>query len=161
MGATELTALLWRERELLDLVIFKLTEEQLLLTGGHSRWLPHATAEVEAAMKLLRAAGLAVAVEVAAVAQEWGVQGDPTLADLAAAAPEPWAEILRSHRTALNAQTIQAKNVRDTNENFLRAASRSTQETLAALRPETGTYDSHGVAGSAASPSASLFDTQL
>lgn len=161
MGANELTALLWRERELLDLVIFKLTEEQLVLTGGHSRWLPSATAEVEAAMKMLQNASLAVTVEVSSVADEWNVSGDPSLAELAAAAPAPWGEILNSHRMALSSQTAQAKAVRDTNESFLRAASRSTQETLAALRPETGTYDAHGVAGATAGSSASFFDTQI
>lgn len=33
MGANELSALLWRERELLELLVFKLEEEQLLLQG--------------------------------------------------------------------------------------------------------------------------------
>jgi len=161
MGANELSALLWHERKLLDLVIFKLTEEQLLLTAGHSRWLPHATAEVEAAMNLLQDASLAVAVEVSAVAEEWGVSGEPSLGDLAAAAPAPWGEILNSHRAALSSQTAQAKTVKETNENFLRAASRATQETLASLRPDAGTYDSHGVAGPATGSSASLFDTKI
>ena len=36
MGANELSALLWRERELLELLSFKLEEEQLLLTAGKS-----------------------------------------------------------------------------------------------------------------------------
>lgn len=161
MGANELSALLWSERNLLDLVIFKLTEEQLLLTGGHTRWLPHATAEVKASMNHLRLAGLAVAVEVAAVAKEWGLEGEPTLSELAAAAPSAWADILRSHRTAQSAQVAQIQTLRDSNENFLRAASRSTQETLAGLRPETGTYDSHGAAGRQSGSSASLLDTQI
>ena len=47
MGANELSALLWRERELLELLTFKLEEEQLLLTAGRTRWIEHATREVE------------------------------------------------------------------------------------------------------------------
>lgn len=160
MGANELTALLWRERELLDLLIFKLTEEQLLLSGGQTRWLGHATSEVEAAMKLLRTAGLARDVEISAVAKGWGLDGEPTLLELAAAAPAPWGEILTSHHAAMSGQATQIKDLRDENTRFLKAASRSTQETLASLRPEAGTYNAQGVTGTGSS-SASLFDTQL
>lgn len=161
MGANELSALLWSERNLLDLVIFKLTEEQLLLTGGHTRWLPHATAEVKATIIRLRTASLAVAVEVASVAKEWGLDGEPTLSELIAAAPSTWADILSSHRTAQTSQVAQIQALRDANEHFLRTMARSTQETLATMRPETGTYDSHGAAGRSSSSSASLLDTQI
>ena len=40
MAIHELSALLWRERELLDVLTFKLEEEQLLLTSGKSRSSP-------------------------------------------------------------------------------------------------------------------------
>ena len=61
MGAHELSAMLWHERELLELLVFKLEEEQLLLTAGKSRWLQHATREVEQVLERLRDAGLAPA----------------------------------------------------------------------------------------------------
>ena len=47
MGANDLSTFLWHERELLELLIFKLEEEQLLLTAGKTKWLQHATREVE------------------------------------------------------------------------------------------------------------------
>ena len=47
MSLTEVSSILWRERELLELLLFKLEEEQLLLAAGRSRWLGHATREVE------------------------------------------------------------------------------------------------------------------
>jgi hypothetical protein len=161
MGANELSALLWRERELLDLLTFKLTEEQLLLTGGHARWLGHATAEVESTVKRLREAGLARTVHASIVALEWGIASDASLGEIAAAAPAgPWGELLRSHMTAMATQAAQIKSLRDLNTNFLRAASRSTQETLASLSPDTGTYDSHGVTGKE-TVTTTLLDTQL
>jgi len=46
MAASELSAQLWKERELLELLLFKLEEEQLLLIAGKSRWISHATREV-------------------------------------------------------------------------------------------------------------------
>ncbi|WP_347111128.1 flagellar protein FlgN [Paenarthrobacter sp. S56] len=145
MAIHELSALLWRERELLDLLTFKLEEEQLLLTAGKSRWLPHGTREVEQVLDRVSKAGLARAIEIAAVAEQWGLSPDCSLAELAAAAPDPaWADVLASHLDAMRQQTANIKELRDANEQFLRAAVRSTQETLADLKPAAGTYDAHG-----------------
>ena len=148
MAIHELSALLWRERELLDLLTFKLEEEQLLLTAGKSRWLPHGTREVEQVLERLSKAGLARAVEAAAVAIRWGLPEEASLAELAEAAPdEAWAGILTAHLTAMQRQTAAIQELRDSNEQFLRAAVRSTQETAANLQPAAGTYDSLGRAG--------------
>ena len=98
MAIHELSALLWRERELLDVLTFKLEEEQLLLTSGKSRWLPHGTREVEQVLGHLAQASLARTIEAAVVAEVWGLPTDASLAELAAAAPEgAWAEILTAH----------------------------------------------------------------
>lgn len=58
--------------------------------------------------------------------------------------------------------TTQIKELRDTNERLLRAAARSTQETLAGLPAEAdaNTYDATGAAGSAA-PGSRLVDRNL
>lgn len=163
MGANELSALLWHERELLDLLIFKLTEEQLLLTAGHTRWLQHATSEVEQVVRRLRASGLSRAVDVAALAKDWNLATDePSLNDLADAAPPgPWGDILRAHLEAMKAQTAQIKELRDVNESFLRFAARSAQESAADLRPQPGTYDAHGSTMQGSASGGSLFDTNL
>ncbi|MEO6945007.1 MAG: flagellar export chaperone FlgN [Lacisediminihabitans sp.] len=161
MSANEVSALLWRERELLELLLFKLEEEQLLLTAGKSRWLSHATREVEQVMDRLRAAGLTRTVEVATLAEEWGGGENSSLRELAANAPDgPWREIFSGHLKAMTELTGQIKELRDVNERFLRAAVRSTQETLATLAPEAGTYDSSGASG-IASTDARLFDQRL
>ena len=167
MAIHELSALLWRERELLDLLTFKLEEEQLLLTAGKSRWLPHGTREVEQVLEHLSKAGLARAVEAAAVADQWGLPAESSLGELAAAAPDDaWADVLSSHLAAMQRQTEAIKELRDSNEQFLRAAVRSTQETMADAKPAAGTYDSHGRTGSHGGPGTSatpshLFDQQF
>jgi hypothetical protein len=164
MRANELSALLWQERELLDLLIFKLTEEQLLLTAGRTRWLQHATSEVERVVERLRTSGLARAIEVDALAEEWKVKADqPTLNDIADAAPPgPWGDIFRAHLEAMTAQTVQIRELRDLNESFLRSAARSTQETAAGLLPQAGTYDAHGSTQYASmAGDGNLFDTKL
>jgi hypothetical protein len=165
VSANDVSALLWRERELLELLLFKLEEEQLLLTAGKSRWLSHATHEVEQVMDRLRAAGLTRTLEVATLAEEWGGGENSTLRELAAIAPDgPWRDIFMGHLRAMTEVTGQIKELRDINERFLRAAVRSTQETLAALVPDAGTYDAEGIAGGvrAHTPAdARLFDQRL
>lgn len=161
MGANELSALLWRERELLEMLLFKLEEEQLLLTSGRSRWIQHATREVEQVMERLRSAGLARSVEVAELAKQWGTAEDATLRDIAALAPDgPWSDIFASHLRALTEVTDEIRAVRTSNELFLRQAMRSTQETLATASSDSGTYDSAGSTG-ATTADARLFDARF
>ena len=161
MGANELSALLWRERELLELLIFKLEEEQLLLQGGKSRWLQHATREVEQVLNLVREAGLGRSVEVAALATVWGTTEDATLRELAAAAPDgPWGEILTAHLKAMGDLTAQIKELRDLNERYIRAAARSTQETMTTVNANPKTYGASGVADDPVTD-ARIFDRNL
>ncbi|WP_082475296.1 MULTISPECIES: flagellar protein FlgN [unclassified Frigoribacterium] len=150
MGANELSALLWRERELLELLTFKLEEEQLLLTAGRTRWIDHATREVEQVLDRLRSAGLDRSVEVSSVAQEWGTDEEAPLREIIAAAPAgPWGEIFTAHLAAMTELTARIAQLRDENERFLRAAARATQETLATTTTDAGAaagaiYDATG-----------------
>src|SRR3954468_20435718 len=82
---SELSTVLWRERELLELLLFKMEEEQLLLAAGRSRWLGRATHEVEIVLQEIRKAELTRALEVAAVAELLGLGPDPSLRELARA----------------------------------------------------------------------------
>lgn len=132
MSVNDLSTLLWRERELLEMLVFKLEEEQLLLTAGRSKWLHHATREVEQVLGHLRTAGIERTVEASTVAIGWNLPEDATLRQLAEGAPdEAWRDVLLSHLTALTALTSQIADLRDTNLTYLRAATRATQETLA------------------------------
>ena len=161
MGANELSALLWRERELLELLIFKLQEEQLLLQGGKSRWLQYATREVEQVLTLVREAGLGRTGEVAALPTQWGTSEDATLSELAAHSPAgPWGEIFASHLKAMGDLTVQIRELQGTNERYIRAAVRSTQETLSTLNVNPRTYDASG-ATAAPETVARIFDRNL
>lgn len=161
MGAQELSTLLWRERELLELLMFKLDEEQLLLTAGKTRWLPFATREVEQVLERLRQSGLERAIEVSALAEEWGTGDDPTLRSIIAHSPsEAWRDNFTAHLAALTELTSQIAELRDSNVQFLRAATRATQETLANINLDTATYDSRGTAD-ATPPPAQLFDGRM
>jgi hypothetical protein len=118
----------------LDLLIFKLEEEHLLLAAGKTKWIPFATKEVEQVLERLRESELQRTIESASVAHEWGLGDDATLRELAEAAPSPaWREILDSHLEALTTQAHEISRVRDVNLQHLRAAQRATQDTLSRL----------------------------
>lgn len=161
MGVNELSAVLWRERELLEMLLFKLEEEQLLLTAGKSRWVGHASREIEQVMNRLRDAALGRSVEVTELAAEWGSPEDATLREIIAVAPAgPWHDIFEAHLVAMTELTNQIREVRDVNEQFLRTAVRGVQETLAGAEAVASTYDASG-ATEHAHMSSMLFDEKL
>jgi hypothetical protein len=163
MGVHELSAVLWRERELLELLLFKLEEEQLLLTAGKTRWLPFATREVEQVLDRLRQSALERSIEVAAVALEWGTDEDATLRELITHAPSAaWKDNFTSHLQALSELASAIAALRDSNLTYLRAASRSAQETLAQFSTDGGgTYDATGTSSGTAPQGARFFDDEL
>jgi hypothetical protein len=94
---------LWSQREALDQLIFKLTSEQLLVTTGHTRWLPRMDTEVRQAAEAFRLGEINRAVAVEELSARHGLPADTTLGHVAAIAPDPWGALLRDHeRTLLN-----------------------------------------------------------
>ena len=161
MAANELSAQLWRERELMEMLLFKLDEQQLLLESGRARWIHFATREVEQVLDRIRQAGLGRAVEVAAVADEWGAPEDATLRELIEHAPtDAWREVFAEHLRAMTELTGEVAQLRDANALHLRAAVRATQEAIAGLGIRSGEYDAGGaVARGDAAPR--ILDTDL
>lgn len=160
MSAQDLSTLLWCERDLLTMLTFKLEEEQMLLVAGKSQWIQFGTNEVRQVVDRLNPVVLAVSVESAKLAKEWGLPEDSGLRALASGAPDgPWGDMLRGHLEALAQQTATIAALRDANAQYLRAAARSTQETLAETRPTVGTYNAKGMTTMATS--AGLLDQKL
>src|SRR5688572_28502822 len=100
MGLSEVSNILWRERQLLQLLLFKLKTEQLILTSGETRFLADATREVEMVINELKESELLRAVAVDGLAAEMGLGPSPSLRELAAVVPAPWDNILDEHRKA-------------------------------------------------------------
>lgn len=119
MGLREVSAILWRERHLLELLLFKLEEEQLLLAAGRTRWLPRATHEVDTVLEELAATELERAMAVAGVVGELSLPPDPSLGRLTAAAPPPWPAMLGEHRHVLLTLSGEVKGVASDNAGIL------------------------------------------
>lgn len=144
MSLTDLSSVLWRMRELLELLLFKLEEEQLLLAAGRARWLAHATREVELVLEQIRQVEVVRATESQVVALDLGLPADASLGELAAAAPTPWSELLRQHRQAFITLTAEINSLADTNRDLLTSGLRAARETVLTVAGSVETYGSRG-----------------
>ncbi len=149
MGLNELSTALWRERELLEMLLFKLEEEELVLTSGRTRWLGRAAREVESVLDQIRSVELGRAIEADDAAREVGLPEGASLLELAKAAPSPWNDLLRGHHVALTDVTSQIDALSHSNRDVLSQAVRATQEALMGISSNTSTYDTKGGAAQA------------
>jgi hypothetical protein len=129
----EVSSVLWRERELLELLLFKLEEEQLVLAAGKTRWLTHATREVEMVLEEIRRAELSRSVHVDAAATALGLGADVSLRALAEACPAPWDDIFTEHRKAFLAATQEIEALARANRDLISAGYRAARETLSSI----------------------------
>lgn len=123
LNANDLSAVLWRERTLLDVLIRKLETVRNLLEEGSLDLLPQATEETGQILGRLRLAELGRSVEVAVLAADWGARDDVTLTGLAAQAPTSvWAELLGAHHAAMTEQAHRILALREHNHATLERA---------------------------------------
>lgn len=110
----ELSLLLWRERDLLGTLLFKLETERLVVAAARTRWLSRAAHEVESVMAELRGTEILRATAADAVAGAVQLRANPALRELAASAREPWRTILTDHCDAFLALTREIVDFIDT-----------------------------------------------
>lgn len=147
MGLREVSAILWRERHLLELLLFKLDEEQLVLAAGRTRWLARATREVEMVLEELRQTELERAIEVGRVAEVLGLPEGASLRQLADAAAPPWQGMLAEHREAFLTLTDEISTLTHTNRELLTRGQKAMQDVLATIsdgRVEVGAASGYG-----------------
>lgn len=147
------SSLLWREREALQLLLFKLIEQQLILTSGQPRLLNNANQEIELALDQVRCTEVLRAAEMGAATPAPNANSHGTteqdgletsLAEFAASAPEPWATVLTEHRQALLTLTAEVEQATDANRVLLLAGASAVRETLQSITQSVDTYDAHG-----------------
>lgn len=142
----KLSEILWRERELLDTLLFKLEEEQMVLAGGRTRWLARAAREVESVLETIRATEILRAVAADEAAASVGLGHNPSLRALAEAVDEPWRSILLDHHEAFAATTHEVVALAGANRDLITTGYRSARETLMALGDSTRAYGADGSA---------------
>lgn len=97
----DLGLLLWRHRELLDDLLFRLETQNLLLLAGRDHWVHRVADEAQGTLEAISVTDAERAGLVADMAPALGLPVDAALRDLAAVAPEPWGLIFSDHRASL------------------------------------------------------------
>lgn len=161
MSLDTLSRQLWKQRETLEVLLFKLEEERLIIATASSRWLPRATRELEAVIDQARAMELERSMENELAAKELGLPADASLREIAQAAEEPWKSLLEQHREALIALTGEIADTSQANRSDLSALQRATQETLLSLQESFEVYNPDGLASEIGSSSARMLDESI
>jgi hypothetical protein len=127
--------------------VFKLEEEQLVLAAGRTRWLAHATREVDTVLEEIKRVELDRAVEVQAVASELGLSSAPTLRELSQLTEPPWNKIFEEHRRALLETAQEIDGVAKANRDLLSRGQQAAREALATIgQIEVEAYTPDGTA---------------
>jgi FlgN protein len=140
-----LSTLLWREQELLDLLLFKAEEKQYLILTGKTRWLARIAHEIEVVLDQLRTLEVERAAATEAIAGQVGLEVNPSLRQLAEKAPAPWADLLGKHQEALLVLVTELRSLSETNRELIEGGLSAIGEALLSVRtPSAGTYSQHG-----------------
>ncbi len=159
MSMEDLSSVLWHERELLETLAYKLEVEQLVLENGRTHWLAAAARDVETVLERIRDFELLRSVEVEAVAEELGLEPNPSLREIAECCDEPWRSIWLDHREAFTTTAARITRLSESNRELLTAGYHAAQATLLSLSEGAGTYGSDGAV--ATDRRASLLDRSL
>jgi hypothetical protein len=140
-----LSTLLWREQELLDLLLFKAEEKQYLILTGKTRWLPRIAHEIEVVLDQLRTLEVERAAATEVLAAGLGVGANPSLRQLAEAAPAPWADLFAKHHEALLVLVTELRSLSDANRELIEGGLAAISDALSSVRaPSAGTYTQSG-----------------
>lgn len=144
MPMEDLSSVLWRERELLETLLFKLEVEQLVLATGRTRWLAAAAREIEEILDAVREIELLRAVEADVLAAELRIGPNPSLREIAAASEEPWRRIWLDHRESFATVTAEITSLAENNRELLTSGYQAAKATLLSMSEDPGTYTADG-----------------
>ena len=120
MSLQAFSDILFQERRVLELLLFKLETERLLLDSGSDRWLALAAREVDAVADELNKVELARSVTMAQAAPELGLGPDATLTTVVAAVPPPWDILFAEHQKELRSLMTEVLAASESSRHLLR-----------------------------------------
>ena len=149
MDHQHLSTLLWREQELLDLMLFKAEEKQYLILSGKTRWLPRIAHEIEMVLEQLRTLEVERAAATEAIAGRLGLEANPSLRQLADSAPAPWSDLYAKHHESLLVLVTELRTLSAANKELVDGGLSAISDALLSVRaPSAGTYTNSGRAAS-------------
>ena len=156
-AAEDLSHQLWTMRELLQHLVFKLEVQGMLLNNNMARWVPFATAEIDAILEAIDEVERARATASARVALQHGMSADARLTDLMERVGSPWSGLLAQHRLHLLSLQAEIEEISRTNHEAARRGLLRSREVIAAMgESAVDVYDPHGASVSLVSASQRL-----
>lgn len=114
---SQLNEVLWGERRLLEVLLYRLVSAKLVLAADEKRFVPLALAEVERTLEKIRVAELQRSLVIGRLSLAWDVPRDQlTLVYLADWAPEPARTLFEDHRNACLELTAEIEAVSRDNQ---------------------------------------------
>lgn len=144
MSMEDLSSVLWRERELLETLLFKLEVEQLVLATGRTRWLPTAAREIEEVLDAIRETELLRGIVADELASTLGLAPNPSLQQIADASDEPWRSIWLDHRETFTSVSAEITAMAENNRELLTSGYQAAKATLLTLSDTPATYNADG-----------------
>ena len=157
----ELLAVLADEQGALEHLLFKLREQNMVLSSGEHRWLSQSTAEVESAVHVLTATGRRREDVAARVHRAHGLAADSKITSLASRLGDELTcqQLLQRQRT-LRDVLDQVRRCSRQNRELLAQGLAATNDALALLG-SVPTYDSFGGVTQNGRPACLNFDTRV
>jgi hypothetical protein len=144
--AEDLSHQLWTMRELLEQLVFKLEVQGLLLASGRARWIPYATAELEAIIDAIGEVEHARAQASARLARQLRQPQHANLSELVEHLEQPWAGLLAQHRLHLLSLQSEIEEISRTNQEVARRSLMRSREIIASLGEQSvDVYDPRGM----------------
>lgn len=137
---------LGRQRQLVEYLLFKLTEARLLLSSGQDvAFVPVALGEIEGVLDKMREEEKTRERLIRQLADEWGVEPERvSLGYLAEESPEPYGTAFGDHRDQFMTLVDQVEEVTKENRRLASLGLNRVQETISGLVEDAATYSAEG-----------------
>lgn len=133
-SCADLSESLWRVREHLEVLAYRIEVQRALVETGRSTWLARSTRDVDDVIGKVRSAELSRALDLVPLTEMLGLPAEASLREVAAAAPSPWDHVLAEHRLALTELTGELTQAALANRELLASNAQALDEMLSRFR---------------------------
>jgi hypothetical protein len=163
----ELNQLLWRQRDVLSDVVYRLEVQQLLLVDGRDRWVDRSVEDLERALERVERYQRMQRDLLDELSVHLPVQGGSRLSEVVSVVPSPWDGILEEQQAALLVLITEIESASRDNVGLVRRGMAQVEEVMQQLgragggsTPGAQTYGPTGERG-LRRPDAMLLDRQV
>jgi hypothetical protein len=157
---SELSHALWRQRDQITRLIYRLEVQQLVLASGRNQWIALSTEEVDDAIEEVRRHERSRIALVEDLAPLLGTAPDASLRDLIGAVDTPWDMVLTEHHTEFLRLATEAEDAAKSNRDLLHHGLTDVRDLLESFGSSPETPYGRSTSATAAPDAAVLVDRE-